>query len=301
MASGASKLVPTGMSSYFQYNQCNETPKLTCSADPEKVTVIRSVLPNIVTLSCPFLRFGHIKVGGRGTLVKLANDSLAVFSPVAFTPSVKAAISEHLGGASVAYLVALDQEHHIFLEQWHKEYPQAKVVMPETLPGLREKQSYFKIPEENSILMKKGKAGENYSVDSTFDSEFDVEYVDAHPNKEIVVNHKPTRTLIEADLLFNLPATEQYSKTGQSASSGFLTKLFISLNGTHGSAIWQKRLIWYGISSGNRKGYSASVAKIDKWDFDRIIPCHGDIIETGGKGIFEKVMEWQLKEAKKSS
>jgi len=24
-------------------------------------------------------------------------------------------------------------------------------------------------------------------------------------------------------------------------------------------------------------------------DIDRIIPCHGDVIETGGKGIFESV------------
>ena len=37
-------------------------------SNPEKVMVIRKVTPDIVTLSVPFLRFGRIKLGGRGTL-----------------------------------------------------------------------------------------------------------------------------------------------------------------------------------------------------------------------------------------
>jgi hypothetical protein len=36
--------------------------------EPEKVMVIRKVTPDITTLSVPFLRFGKIKIGGRGTL-----------------------------------------------------------------------------------------------------------------------------------------------------------------------------------------------------------------------------------------
>jgi hypothetical protein len=39
--------------------------------DPEKVMVIRDVVPRtITTLSVPFLRFGRIKIGGRGTIGK---------------------------------------------------------------------------------------------------------------------------------------------------------------------------------------------------------------------------------------
>lgn len=39
-------------------------------ANPSEVMVIRSVTPNITTLSVPFLRFGHIRIGGRGTIGK---------------------------------------------------------------------------------------------------------------------------------------------------------------------------------------------------------------------------------------
>ena len=134
------------------------------------------------------------------------------------------------------------------------------------------------------------------SIDPEFDSEFEYEFVYAHANKELVFNHKPTKTLIEADLLFNYPSTEQFSKTGVSATSGVLTKLFGSLTNTYGNG--QKRFIWYAVSSGDRAGFSAAVSNINKWDFDRIIPCHGDVVETGGKGIFQKVMEWHLNSKK---
>jgi hypothetical protein len=36
------------------------------------------------------------------------------------------------------------------------------------------------------------------------------------------------------------------------------------------------------------------VAAVSAWDFDRIIPCHGDVIETGGKEAWNKVMKKYL-------
>ena len=95
-------------------------------------------------------------------------------------------------------------------------------------------------------------------------------------------------------MMFNLPAREQFSKTGQDPTSGFLTKMFIGFQNTMGAATWQKRFLWYAASSSDRLGFNQSAAKIASWDFDRIIPCHGDVIETDGKGIFKKVFEWHL-------
>lgn len=36
--------------------------------NPSDVMVIRQITPNVVTLSVPFLRFGRLKIGGRGTI-----------------------------------------------------------------------------------------------------------------------------------------------------------------------------------------------------------------------------------------
>lgn len=271
MASNAQKLIPS---------------------DPEKVTVIQRVAPEIITFSTPFLRFGRVKIGGRGTVVRLTTGNTAVFSPTALTNSVRKEV-DALG--PIKYIVAPDQEHHIFLEEWAKAFPQAKVVGPETLPELRKKQKYTAIPDSSWISAIKDK---KVTVDEEFDKEFDIEYVSAHVNKEIVVNHRPTKTLIEADLIFNLPATEQFSKSGVSPTSGLITRLFVGINNTK-DPIWQQRFIWYLASADDRPAFNRSMGIIDNWDFDRIIPCHGDIIQTGGKGIFHKVMAWHLAAIKK--
>jgi len=267
-------------------------PSLTPN-NPEEVMVIREVNPYITALSVPFFRFGLIKVGGRGTLVKMANGGVAVFSPVALTPDVKETVAK-LG--EVKYITALDIEHHIFLGPWHEAYPAAKVLGPAGLPEKRLKQKNETVPFFK-VFDTKGAQ----SVDPEFDAEFETEYMPSHMNKEIVFLHKPSKTLIEADLFFNLPATEQFSKTGESPESGIFTKLFSALNNTKGEAIWQKRFLWYAISSGNRPEFNWSVERISKWDFDTVVPSHGDIMETGGKGIFEKVFGWHLAAAKRES
>lgn len=130
-------------------------------------------------------------------------------------------------------------------------------------------------------------------ISPEFDDEFDYEYVHSHQNKELVLFHKPTRTMIEADLVFNLPATEQFSKSGQSANSGVLTKLFGAVTNTRGDMVWQRRLLYYGPGGSDRKGFADSARKMKAWgEFERIIPCHGDVIERGGSRILDKLTVW---------
>lgn len=51
---------------------------------------------------------------------------------------------------------------------------------------------------------------ERMKVDPDFDKEFVYEYVGSHANKDLVFCHKPDKTLIEADMMFNLPAHASY-------------------------------------------------------------------------------------------
>jgi hypothetical protein len=250
--------------------------------------VIRQVTPNITTLSVPFARFGRFNIGGRATLVRLQSGSVAVFSPVALTPDVKTHISSF---GTVRYIIAPDFEHHIFLGPWHQEYPDAKVIGVEGLSEKRARQNNEAVPF--GVVFTKADYGKT-KVDEEFDGEFDYEYLPSHINKELVFLAKREKTLIEADLMFNLPATEQYSKAG-GVGGGLLSKLFVRLQGTSPGAIkWQQRFIWYGSSGKDRPAFSSSVAKIARWDFDRIIPCHGDVVESGGNEVFKKLFAWHL-------
>lgn len=259
-------------------------------SDPSKVMVIRDVTPNITTLSLPFSRFGLFQVGGRGTIVRLTSGALSVFSPVALTPEVKAKLAEK--GNNLRYIVAPDIEHHIFVTEWAKEFPQAQVIGPEGLPEKRAKNSSVEQVPFSTVFTTKEHG--NTRVSEEFDRDFDYEYVPDHPNKELAFLYKPEKTLIVADLLFNAPPTEQYSRTGLAADRGIFTKLFHKIQSTQGNAIWQKRFLWYAASASNRPRFNKSASRIASWDFNRIIPCHGDVIENNARGVFKNVFEWHL-------
>lgn len=268
-------------------------------SNPSDVMVIRDITPHVVTLSVPFARYGKLKIGGRGTIVKLTSGPLAVFSPVALTPEVKAKIAE-LGG-TVQYIVALDFEHHIFISDWAKEFPEAKIIGPEGLPEKRLKMNDEKIGKEAFFAVFEAKTKNDVKISEEFDHDFEYEYIDAHPNKEIIFFYKPDKVLIEADLMFNLPAKEQYSRVPESHSpnEGILSKLFGSIQTTAGDAKALKRFTWHVLSRGNRASFNESIRRINEWDFTTVIPCHGDTMQGNGKEIFEKVFEWHLEGHKK--
>ncbi|KAI3335419.1 hypothetical protein F4824DRAFT_464739 [Ustulina deusta] len=265
--------------------------------NPSSVQVIRNVTPNVVTVSVPFLRFEKIPIGGRATIIKLTSGAIAVFSPVALTDEVKAKITE-LGG-NVGYLIAGDLEHHIFLTQWKTEYPAAKLVGPKGLPERRKAITNDPMigHEEFDFLYDETNA-HSATISDEFAADFEVELVNAHPNKEIVLFYKPEKVLVEADLMFNLPPTEQYSKVpeAEKKGGGLLKKIFYALNTTVGPAKGHKRLLWYAISNGakDRPGFDESVKRIHAWDWTTLIPCHGDTIEGTAKETFAKIFDWHI-------
>ncbi|OAR02805.1 hypothetical protein LLEC1_00214 [Akanthomyces lecanii] len=257
-------------------------------SNPSDVMVIRNVTPNVVTFSVPFARFGKAKIGGRGTL-----GSLAAFSPVALTDTTKTKVTEM--GGKVSYLVALDIEHHIFLSEWAREYPNAKIIGPHGLPEKRAQQHDSKIGKEEFAVVFTPEQKRETKISDEFDADFEYEYVDGHANRELVFCYKPDKVLIEADLLFNLPATEQYSKLPENErqASGVVDKLFAKLQSTEGEGKWIKRFNWYVLAK-NRPSYNDSLRVIGGWDFKTLIPCHGDVIEGNAREIFDKVFNWHL-------
>jgi len=162
------------------------------------------------------------------------------------------------------------------------------------LPEKREKSEATKGVKFSHVFS----SGQQSSISAEFDAEFDYEYIHAHQNKEVVFLHKPSATLIEADLIWNLPATEQYSRSPEDPKSGLLTKFTGGILNTKGDMAWQKRNLWYVAGAKDREGFAESCKKIHDWDFDRIVPCHGDVIEVGGKATFDRATEW-FREGKK--
>ncbi|KAH8806818.1 hypothetical protein DL96DRAFT_1473860 [Flagelloscypha sp. PMI_526] len=221
--------------------------------------VIRQVTPHITTFSKPFKRFGFLPWGGRSTAIRLENGSgVWVLASTPLTIDTKETL-DAMG--PVKWIMAGDMLHYMFVKEFATAYPDAKVIVVEGLvdkikeQGVRVDGAYGADPE-----------GTTYG----FEEEFESRYFSGFANKDVAWMHKPSKTLVVADLVFNLPGTEQYSKSKESPKipllGGFKPAGHIHKTFTNHFQINEERCSCCG-----------------EWDFDRIIMCHGDVIETGGK------------------
>ena len=101
--------------------------------------------------------------------VRLQSGALAVFSPTALTPEVRSTVESM--GNKVAYIAALDYEHHIFITEWTKVFPSAKLLGVEGLAEKREKDQSTAGSKFSHVWTQKNKA--SVKVDPEFDNEFD--------------------------------------------------------------------------------------------------------------------------------
>jgi hypothetical protein len=196
-------------------------------------------------------------------------------------------------------VLALDVEHHMSLSDYVKLYPAAKVFGPYPLVDKRKDMSVsaplqpLLRPAHRKFDGVFGRDAEPLG-DLSRSGEIQAEYFDGHANSDIAILHPASKTLVQADLLFNLPAYEQVSKT-KDAPAGFWPLSILISKLRPGTGV--HRFMLNGIAK-DKAAFTASAKQVGAWDvgavrraahiwrweqFDRVIPCHGDIIETGGK------------------
>jgi hypothetical protein len=96
--------------------------------------------------------------------------------------------------------------------------------------------------------------------------------------KEHVAVHRPTRTLIVADLIFNFSSDEQgWVRFFHRYIAGF--KRYPGMS----------RIFRLCVT--NKPAFESSLRQIMALDFDRIIVGHGEVIETDGKALLKRGLE----------
>ncbi len=100
------------------------------------------------------------------------------------------------------------------------------------------------------------------------------------PVNETVFWHRPSGTLILTDIAFNFDETNRLE-----------TRLAAQLLGSY-KTLRPSLLEKWG--SRDKNAIADSVQQILQWEFDRVIPGHGSIMETGGKASFRNGYEWFL-------
>ncbi|KII86987.1 hypothetical protein PLICRDRAFT_177695 [Plicaturopsis crispa FD-325 SS-3] len=235
--------------------------------------VIREVTKDVWTFSRPFTRFGVIPFGGRSTAVKLKDGSVWVLASTPLTDETKSTI-DALG--PVKYICGADAVHYLFISAFAKAYPDAKVVgVAEALNRTEDKSLKF------DGAWGRDPDGTKYG----FEDDIQHVYFSGYKNKDVAFFHPASKTLIQADLIFNMPCKEQYSKSKESGSIPVVSAFF----GLHPFS-WLHQKFTKGLVED-----SASVKRDAKivagWDFERIIPCHGDVIEKDGNKAWRTVFK----------
>jgi hypothetical protein len=193
---------------------------------------------------------GWVKMPLRMTLARLPKGGLVVHSPLPLTDERLKAVARI---DKVEYLLAPSCLHHRFAGQWLRRFAGAKLY---GAPGLRKKRKDLRFA---------GVLGQDGEV--PWAPVFDQLLIEGAPGlNETVFFHRPSRTLLVSDLLFNI---EQ--------PANFVTKVVLNVMGTRGRLAMSRAWRRY---TKDRDKLRASVEKVLDWDFARILPAHGAVFES---------------------
>ena len=231
--------------------------------------VLAEIGPDLWTATQP-LRFLGLEVGSRMTVVRLPSGGLVLISPIKLSASHLQAL-DSLG--TVRHIIAPNLFHHLFVGEAQHCFPEAKTWgvegLPQKCPSLR----------FDELLMEPG----------TFEGVLDYlqfqGFASILPSgveqaNETVFCHRPSRTLILTDTSFNFDETNRLA-----------VRLVGWIGGSYKN-LSPSRLEKWGTR--DKDAVEASVREILEWDFDRVIPGHGSVVETDGKAAFKSGFEWFL-------
>ena len=224
---------------------------------------------NLWTTTQP-LRFLGLEVGTRMTTVRLSNGDLVLISPVLLNESDRPTL-DALG--AVRHIIAPNLFHHLFIGQAQTLYPDAKVWGVEGLSEKRPDLTFDALLDQSGSFLNEL----DYLPFRGFGSILPQGIVLAN---ETLFHHRPSRTLILTDTAFNF---DQNSSLGMQLAARVL--------GSYNS-LKPSRLEKWGTKDKN--AVETSVRQVLAWDFDRVIPAHGGIIESNGKSEFQAGYEWFL-------
>jgi hypothetical protein len=228
--------------------------------------VLNQLAPDLWVADQPLSVLG-IQLGTRMTVVRLGSSGLFIHAPIPLTPALQRELDD-LG--PVQAVVAPNAMHHLYIGDYMKAYPQAQFF---TAEGVAKKRPELRF---NGVLGDR--------PEFLWGSDLDQLPIRGCPKlSEVAFLHRASRTLIVSDWLFN------FSSRASGPHRSLLTRFYLRLTGAWGGPR-QSRLLRAVIT--DKEAARASTERLLAWDFDRIIVCHGDILETGGHTALREATAW---------
>ena len=207
----------------------------------------------------------------RMTLLPLEAGQVALVSPIPIDDTLARSIAE-LG--EVAFLIAPNLLHHLYLDAAIQRYPQARVVAPSRL---REKKPNLHIHAPLDFTLDP--ASLERTIPPELAAAVDVVALQGTPAMdELVFFHRATRTLVVTDLVFHVTEPR-----------GWMAHLTFFVVGCYRrlAASRVQRLVIK-----DRTAARASVDRILALPFERLVMAHGEGIEHDAHPRLEQAMAW---------
>jgi glyoxylase-like metal-dependent hydrolase (beta-lactamase superfamily II) len=194
---------------------------------------------------------GLVPIPVRTTVVRIGGGSLVLHSPGPISDELR----DELAALGSVDTIVVPQAHGMFAAQAAQRFPAARMLAAPGAPWRRKSIAFH-----GSLADQPPAAWEGY---------IESHLVHGFRLQEVILFHRPSRSLVITDLCFNIRRSES-----------FVARSLFRANG-----MWRRfgpsRLIRLLVVS-DRAALERSLEYILRWDFDRIIPGHGDVLETGG-------------------
>ena len=191
-------------------------------------------------------------------VIRLSSGDVVIHSTGPFTLEDVAAISSvgHPG-----WLLDTMLRHDTFAKRGRETFPDATYLAPE---GFSKRVGFA--------------TGPLLPVPTEWGGEIEIIRLDGVPiMEEHAVFHRPSRTLIVADLLFNF---------GPDAPAWTRLLMRLAVGAKHDPGMARSMRMTVKDDGALRR----SLAAVEAWDFDRIIVGHGDPVPTDGKRRFAEAL-----------
>ncbi len=212
---------------------------------------------------------GEVDVAGfryptRAVVIRLGGGGLLVWSPVALTPALRAAV-DALG--EVRHLVAPNSLHHLFLGQWRDVYPMARLHAP---PGLRQKRR---------DIAFHGDLGDGAA--SEWAGDLDQVVIPGNLiTTEVVFFHLASRTLLFADLL------QQFAPGSLSGWRALVARLDLMME-AEPQVPRKFRAAFIG-----RAQTRAAIQQVLAWPAEQVVMAHAPPVRANGQAFVARAFGW---------
>lgn len=219
--------------------------------------VMETIAPDVWQVHGKDFRIpGGIILPLSSTVIRLPDRTLVVYSPLPFDDATAAAIEAE---GEVAHLVAPSRLHHLYAAAAKARWPRATL---HAAPGVKDKQPDLTIDRELGR-----------ETGAPFGDAIEAELVGGVPKiNEVVLFHRPSGTLVCADLVFHFERL-----------ANFRTRLVLAVMGVGAGGLSQSRE--WGFARKDKAAARASAARILAWPIARVAPCHGRAVEIDAAGL----------------